>query len=1288
MSDVLTARAPGNRALARPARRQQGRESLYLATMLVPLVATLALAAGKVMLQTSPHLVQHAGVSALARPAQAATNPATPAPPTGTSDHPIAPAIAAAAAANSPGGSGAISLLLVQAGFWHDQGEPEKALESLNRVLAIEPGNADALVLAALAESERGEPQRAQVALTQLRRFAPGDRRIQATAQALRTGALPAEALAHARQLVRDGQSSEAIAAYAQLMQGGKAPASIAVEYYTLLAGTAEGWEAARDGLARTVRDNPQSLRAQLAYAEVLTHRDGAARADGITRLALLARAPAVGEQAQEAWRQALLGLQDGTDRADLLLAYLQQHPGDPAITAKVNNPIRRQAYDALTAKRLDLAADLFNKALGRSPDDIDALSGLALVRFRQGRLDEAAALYGKDIAANPGDADATGMLGIVRMHQRNFAAATALLNHAIELDPDRRATWQGALDTVATAGRWVPVVQQADPARGMIARGDLDGAERELRHQIARGGGAFWPRMMLADVLARRSKLGDAESAYRAALAGSPGNEAALLGLASVLGREGRHQEATDLLARAQTASTNANLDARLRAQVLREQAQGIADPASQEALYREAVQADPGNPWLCLELARTLVRLGREHDAQALMAQAVAGSASVDTLEAGIVFANGTSDAGAARSLIARLPPAATSAALHIARQEMAAPHDGLAGLAPTPQGLNPASVRADRDTRQPGETLAINAALLRRDPTNMLARRAAVGAALQLRDLARASALAQEGLTLAANDPRAWVNASDVDRADGQIGRALHELERARELQLQQIGTLRPAPPVDVAGTTPDQPQSPAVPVSDYPPRPFAVVALMDDSAASPVTPSSPRPEVLTAPLAPPATPVPAVSGADTAPYGQTSNPFRTPALVASSTDSANAATGTYPDAVTSEIDRSIAALREQVAPTMQVGFDFRDRSGAQGLAKLDEYSVPVEASFSPAGLGRMTLSATPTMIEAGRLKSGIGNVAQFGTGALGLSYSTTNYTITNTGTTPGDQRATGVGLDLAYQLNDLKGDIGATPIGFTENNIVGGVEWAPLLADRLRLRLTVERRAVDDSLLSYAGTTDARTGMKWGGVTRTGARANLEYSLGKMDFYAGGGVNMLDGQHVKDNNDVELGAGTSFPVWSNDTKEIRTGLDLVYFGYNRNLDYFTYGQGGYFSPQFFLAALVPLVFKDNVNDKLSYEIGGAVGPQTFRDKSSPLFPDDPSLQAALEASNVPGQSTFYAAQHETGVAGNVHAMIDYHVTPSLHLGARVSYAHAGNYDDTNASVFARYIFYGAY
>jgi hypothetical protein len=298
-----------------------------------------------------------------------------------------------------------------------------------------------------------------------------------------------------------------------------------------------------------------------------------------------------------------------------------------------------------------------------------------------------------------------------------------------------------------------------------------------------------------------------------------------------------------------------------------------------------------------------------------------------------------------------------------------------------------------------------------------------------------------------------------------------------------------------------------------------------------------------------------------------------------------------------------------------------------------------------------------------------------------------------TTTLAGAASGDQSAAGIGLGLSYAFRSLSADAGTTPLGFRKENILGGVEWAPQITDHVRLRLTAERRAVSDSLLSYGGTVDPRTGTVWGGVTRNHGRANLEFSAGKADIYIGGGGAQLSGSHVASNTEEEAGAGGSFPVYATPSQEIRLGLDLVYFGYQKNLRFFTLGQGGYFSPQSFYAAMVPVNYKEKVDEDFSYEVGGALGFESYRENASAYFPLDSGLQAQLVAQQsnpgaaVPGVLTEYPSRSQSGIAGTAHASADYRVTPSLHLGAKVTYQYSPNFNETTALVYARYLFNGA-
>ncbi|MEF9672196.1 cellulose synthase subunit BcsC-related outer membrane protein [Pseudomonas sp. PCH446] len=98
-------------------------------------------------------------------------------------------------------------------------------------------------------------------------------------------------------------------------------------------------------------------------------------------------------------------------------------------------------------------------------------------------------------------------------------------------------------------------------------------------------------------------------------------------------------------------------------------------------------------------------------------------------------------------------------------------------------------------------------------------------------------------------------------------------------------------------------------------------------------------------------------------------------------------------------------------------------------------------------------------------------------------------------------PGSQQANGVGLAVAMENPEhgIKADIGVSPVGFTYNTVIGGVSLdQPLVSSpNMHYSIALSRRPVTDSLTSFAGTEDRRTGVKWGGVTANGGRAQLGY-----------------------------------------------------------------------------------------------------------------------------------------------------------------------------------------------
>lgn len=1256
--------------------------------------------------------------------AAAATTTAATAVTPGPAEAAQAAAARAAATPAPPPSAGpdanALDVLLRQARYWREQNDPTRAMTAATRALKLSPNNPQALAVIAEIQASTGKTQEAQQTLSLLQSTSPNAPEIKQVQQAIKTGAISPDTLANARQLAQEGQAQQAVDAYRSAFGGNTPPDSLATEYYQTLGATQGGYAASLQGLADVARQNPNNLRAQLAYAQALTYREDT-RMQGINRLADLSRIPSISTAAAQSWKQALGWLPADPSTIAAIKAYQARYPDDPAgktLMANALNPPNqppgskavREGYDA----------------------------------FHRGDLTQAQALFQKALAANPKDAAATGGLGLVLLKQGHTAEATTLINRAIALDPKQAPGLRQALAGAQTGNAFAA-------AQAASRRGDLPQAEslyrKLLRSQpnnagiklalagvLSREGNQQEANQLLAEVQASGGKLSDQAKAqllaqqaksmpdaagrialYRSAVAATPNDPWLRLDLARALVADGQPGEAQSVMAavtevpRPTAAAlqagivfaqeTNNNAAAmQLIQKVPRRQRtpemQALLDQAEIQNQVQAAVALAPANPAAArqqlmalasqkdptgargLAVARAFGQLNDPADAQAAVNAAAAltpnasASARLNWAQ-GLLAAGATGSAGvmlAAISPTALTPDQQTSLeglqnGIAIRSSDTlnsdgrtADAYDQLApALARSPNNpaLNSALARLYQTADQPRKALEINQRILAMDPNNADARQGAVAAAIQLGDYSLASRLVTDNIAQNPNDPQNWILAANIAQARGLQADALHDLRQARTLREQQLGYA--ATPGGLAAGTQLAANGAAPVVGPGPVNPFRNAP--DSTDQSPGTPSG----------------LLAGSG-----------------LVVDSSYAGSSVTttgtATTQDPMIADLNTRIETIKTAIAPYVAASTAMEFRSGSAGTSQLANIGVPIEASFSPAGVGRVTLTATPTYLDAGTVGTGIYDQEQFGSAVFNQTAQTFGgVTIAD----PGTQTATGVGLSLAYKEKWLSLDAGTTPLGFKITNFVGGVEIAPQITNELTFRLSGERRAVTDSLLAYAGTTDPGTGTTWGGVTRTRVHGQLEFNPGKANFYAGGGYDWLQGQNVMSNTELELGAGGSYPVYKTPSDEVRVGLNLIYFGYSKNEDHFTLGYGGYFSPQTYVAGTIPVTWTAT-RGKLSYTLGGNVGVQSFNADGGEVFPTNPTLQSQLAsvssyyASQNINVQTSYASQNESGIVGGVNGSFEYHLSPMLVVGGSAGYQKSADWNQADVMAFARYTF----
>lgn len=387
----------------------------------------------------------------------------------------------------------------------------------------------------------------------------------------------------------------------------------------------------------------------------------------------------------------------------------------------------------------------------------------------------------------------------------------------------------------------------------------------------------------------------------------------------------------------------------------------------------------------------------------------------------------------------------------------------------------------------------------------------------------------------------------------------------------------------------------------------------------------------------------------------------------------------------DTLEMDIDRDLQQIQSQSNPTLVAGLGYRTHTGTTGLSHLDELGAPFEASFSPWYTGTARVDVIPVYLEAG-------TPANINLGNFGANPLTFNTALGSA--SAGDQNAFGVGILGSYTWTDFSAQLGTTPLGFPVTNLIGDLAYSPKFFDgTMSVRIEALRQPVTDSVLSYAGTHAnfsksnviapgaLGTDTLWGGVVKTGGHVTAFYDNQSVGAYAGAGWAALDGTNVASNSAVDAIVGTYFRPWKTDDWALRVGISLYYTGYDKNLDGYTFGQGGYFSPQDFEGLGFPIEFTGHTGP-WSYLAAATLGVQHYNQDSSPVFPNRPTAQSIVEA-NAPG-SAFLFGVHTTGFGFNLKGQVEYALDPTASIGAAASFNNGNAYDETIVQLYLRKTF----
>jgi hypothetical protein len=284
---------------------------------------------------------------------------------------------------------------------------------------------------------------------------------------------------------------------------------------------------------------------------------------------------------------------------------------------------------------------------------------------------------------------------------------------------------------------------------------------------------------------------------------------------------------------------------------------------------------------------------------------------------------------------------------------------------------------------------------------------------------------------------------------------------------------------------------------------------------------------------------------------------------------------------------------------------ISFYFKSKDGDKGLGNLNEFSTFLEF-----------FSLKKSDFDSYKIYGGLkitslysGRPSSVGWNNVGFGKPDNNYKSSAKGISPyiGLYWKTEKGwiFDLFASTTPITGIINPT---FTYDLSVGY---------NGQYYLELYRLPVEESLLSYVGNQvkDA----KWGRVVENGIGFGIKWKLNKIGIenkfaYAFdiSGRNTVKNTAIKDTLLIYTDIKNNFNFLSS-FEHALVGPIFVYSSYKRNTNFFTYGHGGYFSPQLF--ALIGLFWdlKKNFDNRDSMvKITGNLGLLTFKEDAAPKYP----------------------------------------------------------------------------
>ncbi|PAA27431.1 cellulose biosynthesis protein BcsC [Pseudomonas fragi] len=1106
--------------------------------------------------------------------------------------------------------------------------------DSLARLQLISPNNPQALVASIRQALLEKNPELAKQRLAQLQSVAPDSAALR-QAQSLMKLQDPQSQkdLQQARLFAAAGRPEEAAAIFERLFGNAPPDFATALEYLRIRSNIQGQRPQVIEQLRTLDKQYPGNPGLRQTLADLLFREDRAPEA--LVVLQQLAKDPVASNQAAEREFTYLNTLPVDRSSAQAWKGFIDRYPNSPLI-AQANQNLKKQEQllndPAWTAG-----------AQGKQMIDQSRNPAAAEVQLRRA------------LKQYPDDPTLYGALGMAQFRQSRYAEANANFTtaRAKEQDTSNISKWQDLMD----ASRYRMLLSQGDKA---LEQNNLTAARNAFAQARKAKPGDADPLIGLAGVARAEHDDIQAEALLLQARRLEPNNGSAVRGLVRLYSAQDP-QKAKAFLASLPASSQKefAGLRQSMELDDLNKQADAATerkDWPQVVALLGKIRNLSPDEPWVTYRLANAQRQINQPAAADDSFKQLMARQGkNPEAVYAYALYLSSSDRDASALNVMAQLPRAQWTASMHeldarLQRNVLVARAESLRAAGQEPQAI--ALLMQDNSpddqmtiagwAQERGDYVqaqSLYSQVLKKDPGNTEAQLGQIETLIASKQLPAArQQLVQfspaAGTPLTPSQQRrvanAWAGVGEPDKAQ-----AIY----AQLLQSPQVDPLmyRDAARLNAA----KDPQQ----ALDYYAKSMAAAGLIEPGQANP-------------------------------------RDNRAMTLASREKDDDQ----WLARSLRSDVDE----LYQRQTPTLHLYTDYgwRSDNASAGTSDTDTRTTILQLDL-PVADGTGFLRAEQLNMDAGKFKAD-------SDGQVRENYGTCNVKYNRKGTDGPDfsgcadssQSANGTMMAAGWKNEVWNVDIGRTPDNFKVPNWLGGVAYSSKIGS-LGWTLTGSRRPLSNSILSYAGATDPNTGITWGGVTSNGVTLSLSHDEGGVDgVWASLGQHWLRGKNVENNHKNTAMAGYYYRLVERADERMRTGLTLMYWGYDHDSSEYTLGQGGYYSPQKYYSIGVPLNYAFRTAN-WSVSLESSVSWSYAKTDAHDLYPlsglNDKLIQGldeqGFKLADGLGQSS---SGSSTGIGYRLQGLVERRLSDHLVLGGGLLYQHSDSYAPSRAMLYLRYTF----